>query len=136
MSDIVTKVAAGLVVLLLGAGLAAAERLDPMRVLAGRPAGSDPLDPMTALRARDDTAGAQAGNAELGGLPDGEGAEETYYQCIACHSTEIVKQQRITDHRWDELWSWMVADQGMVEPEPETKALILTYLKTHFSSER
>ncbi|RDD69521.1 cytochrome C-552, partial [Paracoccus versutus] len=26
--------------------------------------------------------------------------------------------------------------QGMVEPEPETKALILTYLKANFSSER
>ncbi|MEF9604367.1 hypothetical protein O4J55_19280 [Paracoccus sp. PXZ] len=69
-------------------------------------------------------------------MPDGAGAKETYYQCVACHSTEIIKQQRVTDNRWDELWTWMVEAQGMVEPEPETKALILTYLKTNFSSER
>ena len=30
----------------------------------------------------------------------------------------------------------MVEAQGMVEPEPETKALILAYLKANFSSER
>lgn len=137
MFDIVTKSAAGLAVLLLGAGLAAAEaRLDPMQALAGRPAGSNPLDPTTAIRAKVDAGAARAGNEEFGGLPDGEGAEDTYYQCVACHSTEIIKQQRVTDHRWDELWTWMVEAQGMVEPEPETKALILTYLKTNFSSER
>lgn len=75
-------------------------------------------------------------NPELGGLPNGSGAEETYYQCVACHSTAIIKQQRITDARWDDLWHWMVEEQGMVEPDDETKALILGYLKQHFSSER
>ncbi|CAM3380369.1 hypothetical protein SAMN04488021_1497 [Paracoccus aminovorans] len=137
MHMIPKTVATAVVALALGSGLAVAEtRLDPMAALAGRPAGSDPLDPMTALRARADTAETAEGNAELGGLPDGEGAEDTYYQCVACHSTEIIKQQRVTDHRWDELWTWMVEAQGMVEPEPDTKALILTYLKRNFSSER
>ena len=75
-------------------------------------------------------------NPELGNLPDTEGAEETYYQCIACHSTAIIKQQRITDERWDYLWSWMIEDQGMYEPDDETKEIILAYLKRHFSSER
>ncbi len=42
----------------------------------------------------------------------------------------------ITDARWDDLWQWMVDEQGMFEPEPETKTVILDYLKTHFSSER
>ena len=52
---IITKCATGLAVLLLGAGLAAADaRPDPMSALAGRPAGSDPLDPMTAIRAKAD----------------------------------------------------------------------------------
>ncbi|MBT0778322.1 MULTISPECIES: cytochrome C-552 [Paracoccus] len=137
MRIILTTVAATLAVLVLGAGLAVAEaRLDPMQALAGRPAGANPLDPMTAIRAKADAGEARAGNEEFGGLPDGAGAEETYYQCVACHSTEIIKQQRVTDHRWDELWRWMVEAQGMVEPEPETKALILAYLKANFSSER
>ena len=73
---------------------------------------------------------------ELGNLPIGPGAENTYYQCIACHSTAIIRQQRLTDARWDYLWKWMVEDQGMFEPDDEEKDVILTYLKTHFSSER
>lgn len=75
-------------------------------------------------------------NEEFGNLPNGVGAEETYYQCVACHSTAIIRQQHLTDARWDYLWGWMVKEQGMYEPDEETKALILTYLKTHFSSER
>lgn len=122
--------------LLLGTTLVlAAPEPDPMKPLAGRPAGADPLDPMTALMARPDEAGGE-GNLELGGLPDGPGAEDTYYQCVACHSTEIIKQQQVTDHRWDELWTWMVEAQGMVEPDDETRKVILTYLKANFSSER
>ncbi len=137
MSRIIKTFAAALAALVLGVGRAAAEdRLDPMQALAGRPAGANPLDPMTAIRAKADAGEARVGNEEFGGLPDGEGAEETYYQCVACHSTEIIKQQRVTDHRWDELWAWMVEEQGMVEPDEETRALILTYLKTNFSSQR
>ncbi len=77
-----------------------------------------------------------APNPEFGDLPDGEGAEETYYQCIACHSTAIIRQQHLSDARWDYLWTWMVKEQGMYEPDDETKSTILAYLKTHFSSER
>lgn len=75
-------------------------------------------------------------NPEFGGLTDGPGVEETYYQCIACHSIAIVKQQHLSDARWDYLWHWMIEDQGMIPPDDETKDLILTYLKTHYSSER
>ncbi|WP_254368176.1 hypothetical protein [Paracoccus sp. Z118] len=75
-------------------------------------------------------------NPELGGLPDGPGAEETYYQCVACHSTAIIRQQRVTDARWDYLWRWMIEDQGMIPPDEETAEIIMSYLKQHFSSER
>lgn len=137
MSKLMKRLLAGLPLLVLVAGAAVAEaRLDPMAALTGRPAGSNPLDPMSALLARTEPAEAASGNPELGGLPDGEGAEETYYQCVACHSTEIIKQQRITDARWDELWDWMIETQGMIDPEEEDKALILTYLKQNFSSQR
>ncbi|MFO7483736.1 cytochrome C-552 [Oceanibaculum nanhaiense] len=76
------------------------------------------------------------GNPELGGLPDGKGAEETFYACTACHSAAIIKQQHISDARWDDLWTWMIETQGMPEYPPEDKELILGYLKQHFSSER
>ena len=103
-----------------------------------------PYDPMAAA-AQPQTSGEDATvtakadgepNPELGGLPDGPGAEETYYQCTACHSTAIIKQQRVTDARWDYLWPWMVEEQGMIEPDPETKDIILAYLKEHFSADR
>lgn len=129
--------ASALAVLIIGAGLAlSAPEPDPMKALTGRPAGANPLDPMTALMARPEGPEAGEANAELGGLPDGPGAEDTYYQCVACHSVEIIKQQRVTDHRWDELWKWMVEKQGMVEPDEETKKVILSYLKKNFSSEK
>ncbi|MCZ0964239.1 cytochrome C-552 [Paracoccus benzoatiresistens] len=137
MRILIRNCASAFAALALGAGLAlAAPESDPMKALAGLPAGNNPLDPMTALMARSDEGADAESNAELGGLPDGPGAEDTYYQCVACHSTEIIKQQRVTDHRWDELWTWMVEAQGMVEPDDKTKKVILTYLKENFSSER
>lgn len=78
---------------------------------------------------------AVATNPEFEDLPDTEGMEDTYYQCGSCHSLAIIKQQSLSDARWDYLWHWMVDEQGMVEPDEETKELILTYLKRHFSSE-
>jgi hypothetical protein len=75
-------------------------------------------------------------NPELGNLPDTPGAEETFYLCSACHSLAIIKQQRISDARWDYLWNWMIEKQGMPEQDLATKEKILSYLKRHFSSER
>lgn len=97
-------------------------------------------DPMSAARGAPlsgEREGATAApNPEFEGLPDTEGAEETYYQCVACHSTAIIQQQSLSDARWDYLWNWMVEEQGMYEPDEETKTIVLTYLKRHFSSER
>ena len=107
-----------------GAGAGAVA--DPMA--AAQPQGGAAAEPAALAQA--------APNPELGDLPDGPGAEETYYQCTACHSTAIIRQQRVTDARWDYLWQWMVDAQGMVEPDAETKDVILAYLKQQFSSER
>lgn len=111
---------------------ALAQGYDPM---ARRGAPGTPLFPETGQKGTTGRGGV-ALNPELGNLPDTPGAEETYYLCSACHSLAIVKQQHIADARWDYLWDWMVEEQGMPEQEPETKALILSYLKRHFSSER
>ncbi len=109
-------------------GAWAQQAYDPMRPAA---------NPLAPLAATPDSAPPEAApNPEFGDLPDTVGAEETYYQCVACHSTAIIRQQHLTDARWDYLWTWMVEDQGMYEPDEETKNTIMTYLKTHFSSER
>lgn len=109
---------------LLIAPVAQAQGYDPMRPNYQAPAAAQEGEDAVAL------------NPDLGNLPDTEGAEETFYQCIACHSTTTFTQQRLSDERWDYLWDWMVEDQGMYEPDAETKEIILTYLKRHFSSER
>ena len=137
MHQIPLKLALGLAALL-GSVIAVAAQSgpDPMRTLRNEVVISA-ADPMVALRAAPEaeTEG-PAPNAEFGNLPDAPGAEETYYQCTACHSTAIILQQRVTDARWDDLWQWMVEKQGMFDPEPAEKEVILTYLKAHFSSQR
>ncbi|WP_246026642.1 hypothetical protein [Paracoccus luteus] len=117
--------------------------VDPMAAAAADPMAAAIHDPMAAAAGAQGpaagpaaVAGGGAPDPELGNLPAGHGAEETYYQCVACHSTAIIRQQRITDARWDYLWHWMIDKQGMVEPDAETKDLILGYLKRNFSSER
>ncbi len=107
------------------ATIAGAQAYDPMRPAA------NPLNPM--LQA--------APQAEVAldpdfGLPAGDGMEDTYYQCSACHSTSIIVQQRLTDARWDYLWDWMIEKQGMQDTDAETREIIMAYLQEHFSSER
>ena len=121
------------VILAFAAGGAGAQQgYDPMAAARGSPA----LPGVGALVTPPARSPAAAGDPELGFLPAGPGAEDTYYQCIGCHSTAIIRQQRLTDERWNYVWNWMIEQQGMLEPDPETSETILTYLKTHFSSER
>lgn len=68
-------------------------------------------------------------------LPPGEGAEETYYACIACHSLRTVTNGGYSRRVWDELLDWMVEDQGMMELEPDERAIILDYLSTHIGED-
>jgi cytochrome c len=104
---------------------------DPM---APRP-NPQPIDPMMPSRPAAPTKEGSdvALNPEYGYLPDTPGVEETFYLCTACHSTAIIKQQRLPPSRWDYLWTWMIEKQGMPEQDPETKQTVLSYLKRHFS---
>ena len=72
---------------------------------------------------------------EYWGLPREPGYEEVEGYCSACHSLEIVMQQKLTPARWGELLIWMREKQGMPEPEPEDYVLILNYLQTNFGAE-
>ena len=73
---------------------------------------------------------------DLGNLPDTPGVEDTYYMCTDCLSAQTFAQQRLTDARWEYLWDWMINEQNMPDYGPEARETILSYLKTHFSSER
>jgi cytochrome c len=78
-------------------------------------------------------AGAQAD--AFGGLPEGEGRRETYANCTPCHSTMIIRQQRLARRTWHEVLTWMVEEKGMRELAPEVRARVLDYLATHFGAD-
>lgn len=122
-------------VLCLGLTVAASVSLAQQAIDPMRPA-INPMAPATPMAGPEYDDPVAVPNPEFDNLPDGPGAEDTYYQCIACHSTAIIRQQHLSDARWDYLWTWMVEEQGMYEPDDETREIILNYLKTHFSSER
>ncbi|MET4805054.1 cytochrome c family protein [Limibacillus sp. MBR-115] len=72
----------------------------------------------------------------FGVLVPGAGAEETYYNCTACHSERIVAQQGLSRDNWAELLDWMVEEQGMSELDQQTKAVILDYLSKNYGEDR
>lgn len=68
---------------------------------------------------------------EWQGLPEGEGREEVFYNCVACHSMGTIIQQRLSRRWWELTMERMVDDMGMVEPPEEEWELILDYLEEH-----
>ena len=72
---------------------------------------------------------------DFGGLPEGPGQEEVFYNCGYCHSLRTVTNQNLQRWRWDQLLTWMVEEQGMAELEDDTRAVILEYLVAHYGVE-
>lgn len=68
------------------------------------------------------------GQVPIEALPEGPGRTEVFYTCSACHSLQLVMQQRLSAARWDELISWMVTVNRMPEPAPEMRAILVGYL--------
>lgn len=77
----------------------------------------------------------QASDDDFDGLPEGEGRLETYQNCVACHSTAIIRQQNLSRRTWDEVLDWMVEEQGMWEMAPEVREAVLDYLAEQFGRE-
>lgn len=73
---------------------------------------------------------------EMALLPHGEGRDEVFYLCSACHSIKTVVQQKLSREKWDEMLDYMVAEQGMSELEAVDRQRILDYLATHVSIEK
>ncbi|MEO1192568.1 MAG: aldehyde dehydrogenase [Pseudomonadota bacterium] len=74
--------------------------------------------------------------SEFGVLVVAEGVEDTYYNCVACHSERIIAQQGLTRAGWADLFEWMVEEHGMHYIDPETQAIMLDYLETHYNVDR
>lgn len=106
--------------------LARAQVIAYLRTLADEP----PPLPATEVAA---TAVTRTG--DLGGLPAGEGRALVYYSCSACHSLNLVKQQRLSRKRWEKTLQWMVEEQGMNELPAGEQEQILDYLAAHYGAE-
>ena len=73
---------------------------------------------------------------EMALLPQGEGREEVFYLCSACHSIKTVVQQKLSREVWDKTLDYMVAEQGMPELDAEDRLKILNYLGSNVSPEK
>jgi cytochrome c len=78
---------------------------------------------------------ADAGPA-YGGLPEGDGREAVYFTCRACHALEQFTDRSLSRDEWDSLLDEMVNNNGMAEPEPWARGLMVDYLAVHFGAEQ
>ena len=65
-------------------------------------------------------------------LPEGEGREEMFYFCTACHGIALVRAQGLGRERWDGLVDWMTERHGMPVPDETLRARIVDYLAKTF----
>ena len=82
------------------------------------------------------TAQSAGADSEYGVLVDKPGVDLTHAYCAACHSERLVAQQGMTRKRWDELFEWMVEEQGMSEIEEPDRTIILDYLAENYNTDR
>ena len=85
------------------------------------------------VRAVDDSAFRQdppALGTRLTPLPDGAGKATAETSCLACHSSDIIRQQRLTKQQWTATIAKMV-NWGAAVPEAQRETL-LEYLATQF----
>lgn len=69
-------------------------------------------------------------------LAPGEGREETFYYCIACHNTALIRRSGFTRQQWDELMDWMSEKHGMNPLEGELRETIVNYLAEAYPPRR
>lgn len=69
-------------------------------------------------------------------LAPGEGREETFYYCIACHGTAVIRRSGFTRQQWDELMDWMTEKHGMNPLEGDLRETIVNYLATAYPPRR
>jgi hypothetical protein len=62
-------------------------------------------------------------------FPDGQGRDETFYLCTACHNFKLVAAQGLNRRQWDESFQLMIDKHGMANIEGDDRKLVLDYLE-------
>lgn len=65
-------------------------------------------------------------------LPPGDGREDTFYRCTACHSTAVIRRSALSRAQWDELMDWMTEKHAMPPLEGDERDHIVGYLARAF----
>jgi len=66
------------------------------------------------------------------GLRIAEGWEHVRANCIACHSTRLITQQRGNAAQWLAMIRWMQKKQNLWQFEPSVEAAIVSYLAENY----
>lgn len=69
-------------------------------------------------------------------LPEGEGREDVFYLCSACHGFQLVARQGMSRAMWEATIDLMIERHGMYEPDPAERALLLDYLASAYPPAR
>ena len=70
------------------------------------------------------------------GMPPGDGRDEVFAYCSACHSMKLVTQQGLTRADWGEVLVYMVEEHEMAELDEEDEKLVLDYLGKFYGRDR
>lgn len=62
------------------------------------------------------------------GLVQAPGRDQVLANCVACHSTALITQNRMSRERWDATLTWMQETQGLWPIAAPDRARILDYL--------
>jgi mono/diheme cytochrome c family protein len=64
--------------------------------------------------------------------PAGEGRDQTFFTCTACHGFKIVAQQGQSRRQWDETLDWMTQRHNMPRLGDNDRKIVLDYLEASF----
>jgi hypothetical protein len=94
---------------------------------ADPPAGSQPAQAASAAAQADEP---DEDSPEV--LPEGEGRDETFYTCVGCHSTMLIRRQGMTAAQWSTTLDFMTERHGMPKIDEPDRTLVLNYLARTF----
>ena len=70
----------------------------------------------------------QGGTGPPQDLKPGPGRDVVQQHCVSCHDASYVTTLRLTRAQWNQMVTEMVELQGMAEPSPGIRQIILDYL--------
>jgi hypothetical protein len=65
-------------------------------------------------------------------FPPGDGRDNTFYTCMACHGFKLVAAQGMSRAQWDETINLMTSKHGMPALEGKDREIVLNYLAATF----